>query len=999
MATLSARPGDAQALKAFIAAQVSGAALSFAPGDPKNLFGTPSVSLSLPDGGSLSEPNAVASYLAEGSPLKPAGAAAARVAQWLEWEAAVLRPAAYEGGPALDAALAQLAEAAGGGGFLAGGGAPTVADVAVLCTLLPLRRRGDLAAAPPAVESLLSRAEAALPLAPALAAALAGAPEAALLAAFAADAAARAAAAPKRPIPGKRNVLITSALPYVNNVPHLGNIIGCVLSADCYARLAARGYNTLFVCGTDEYGTATETKALEEGLTCQQICDKYHAIHSGIYEWFGISTDRFGRTPTRHQTEICQDLFMRLWERGNCMEQSMEQLYSEAAGKFLADRFVSGTCPKCGYDDARGDQCDGCGGLMNPTELINPRCKITGTRPVVRSTRHVFLDLPRLSGELQSYIDAASKGGGWSSNCMQVTNAWMRDGLKQRCITRDLKWGIPVPLDGFRDKVFYVWFDAPIGYISITAAYTPHWREWWQDPDNVELVQFMGKDNVPFHTVLFPGTLLGSGQRWTLMRSISVTEYLNYEGGKFSKSRGTGVFGNDARDTGLPPEVWRYYLLANRPESADTDFKWSDLQARTNSELLKNLGNLVNRVLMFTAKFYDGVAPPPHPEKGQREAAELGAALEAKAREYVEAMEARRLRAGIGIAMAASTDANKFFTDTAAFRVIKTDPEHAGTIVAACLGAIRLLAALVAPYTPTLTDKILAQLALPAEAALLTDELLAGAASPHTLVPGGHKLGTPAPLVAEIPDEVIEALRVKYAGKQEAAASGTAAGGGGAAAAAGGAAAGGGKAAAAAGGKGAAAAAGGKAAAAAAAGGGKKGGGGGGGGKKDDAPVDVSRLDIRVGFITKAWHHPDAESLYVEEIEVGEDAPRQVVSGLVKHVPLVELTERKVLVLCNLKPAAMRGVTSQAMVLCASDADGKVELIDPPSGAQVGERVTVPGYLGDPDEQLNPKKKIFESVAPDLATDAARVACYKGVPLATSGGPCTAASVAGGGIR
>ncbi|KAI8463720.1 MAG: tRNA synthetases class I (M)-domain-containing protein [Monoraphidium minutum] len=792
---------------------------------------------------------------------------------------------------------------------------------------------------------------------------------------------------------------ITSALPYVNNVPHLGNIIGCVLSADAYARYCrARGYNTLFVCGTDEYGTATETKALEEGMTCQQICDKYHAIHRGIYEWFGISTDKFGRTPTRHQTRICQDLFTKLWDRGNLVEQSMEQLYSEAAGKFLADRFVSGTCPKCGYEDARGDQCDACGSLMNPTELINPRCKITGTKPVVRSTRHIFLDLPKLSDELQAYIDNASKDGGWSSNCQQVTNAWMRDGLKQRCITRDLKWGIPVPLDGFRDKVFYVWYDAPIGYISITASYTPHWEEWWQSPDDVELVQFMGKDNVPFHTVLFPGTLLGSGQSWTLMKSISVTEYLNYEGGKFSKSRGTGVFGNDARDTGLPVEVWRYYLLANRPESADTDFKWSDLQARTNSELLKNLGNLVNRVLMFVAKFCDGVVPAAHPEKGAAEVAELGVLLDGKVQEYVAAMESRRLREGIRLAMAASTDANKFFTDTAVFKVIKTDPEHAGTLVAACLGAIRLLAALVGPYMPTLTDKMLAQLNLPQDAALLTDALLAGAKAPHTLMAAGHKLGTPAPLVAEIPDEVIEELRLKYGGKQDtsAAVASSAAAGGGAAAPGGakGGAAGAGAAAVKGGAKGGK---GGDAAAAAAAGGGKK---GGGGGDRKDAPVDVSRLDIRVGRIIKAWRHPDADSLYVEEIDVGEGQPRQVVSGLVKHVPEAEMQGRPVVVLCNLKPAAMRGVASQAMVLCATHPEsGKVELIEPPAGAKPGDRVTVAGFDGEPDEMLNPKKKIFEAVQPDLATNADRVACYKGAPLAAPAGPCTAASVAGGSIR
>ena len=229
---------------------------------------------------------------------------------------------------------------------------------------------------------------------------------------------------------------------------------------------------------------------------------------------------RFGRTPSRAQTEVCQSIFQSLKDRGCLVEQSMEQLYSEALGKFLADRFVVGTCPKCKYEDARGDQCDACGNLLNPTELINPKCKFSGTKPVIRSTRHIFLDLPQLSPKLQEYINTTSQMGGWSSNCIQVTGAWMRDGLKNRCITRDLKWGTPVPMEGYEDKVFYVWFDAPIGYISITANYTSEWEKWWKNPDDVEMVQFMGKDNVPFHTVIFPATLLGTGDPWTMMRNI-----------------------------------------------------------------------------------------------------------------------------------------------------------------------------------------------------------------------------------------------------------------------------------------------------------------------------------------------------------------------------------------------------------------------------------------------------------------------------------------------
>lgn len=296
------------------------------------------------------------------------------------------------------------------------------------------------------------------------------------------------------PKAGQRNVLVTSALPYVNNVPHLGNIIGCVLSADVWARYCrARGYNTLYVCGTDEYGTATETKALQEKTTPQTICDKYFRLQRRIYRWFDISFDVFGRTSTPKQAEVAQDIFRKNDTHANTQEQVMEQLYCNTCERFLADRFVHGNCPHCNYDDARGDQCDACGKLLNAHELKNPACTLCQTAPQVKQSRHIFLDLPKLQPELEQWIDAASVAGAWSHNSIAVTKTWTSGGLKPRCITRDLKWGVPVPKAGFESKVFYVWFDAPIGYISITASYTDHWRQWWQNPANVQLYQFMGK--------------------------------------------------------------------------------------------------------------------------------------------------------------------------------------------------------------------------------------------------------------------------------------------------------------------------------------------------------------------------------------------------------------------------------------------------------------------------------------------------------------------------
>ena len=311
--------------------------------------------------------------------------------------------------------------------------------------------------------------------------------------------------------------LITSALPYVNNVPHLGNLIQ-VLSADVFARFCRlRGYETLYVCGTDEYGTATETKALEEGVTPRELCDRFHAIHRDIYSWFGISFDKFGRTSTPRQTEIVQSIFKDLDAAGYVKSQTIEQLYCEHCGRFLADRYVRGTCPSCGYDGARGDQCENCGKLLDPTELKEPKCSTCGATPRLKSTTHLYIDLPAIKPRLEEWMKKASVEGFWANNAVQMTQAWIRDGLHERAITRDLKWGIPVPKVGYEDKVFYVWFDAPIGYISITACAGDEkgfdWKYWWQRPDEVELFQFIGKDNIPFHTVIFPRA------SWALDRS------------------------------------------------------------------------------------------------------------------------------------------------------------------------------------------------------------------------------------------------------------------------------------------------------------------------------------------------------------------------------------------------------------------------------------------------------------------------------------------------
>lgn len=318
----------------------------------------------------------------------------------------------------------------------------------------------------------------------------------------------------------------------------------------------ARNYNTLYICGTDEYGTATETKALEEHVTPQELCDKYNALHREIYEWFDIGFDHFGRTTTKLQTKIAQDIFLKLSQNDFLVENSVTQLFCKQHQGFLADRFVEGTCPKCGYEDARGDQCDACGQLLDPLELIDPRCKLDNHSPVKRDSKHIFLELDKLQLELEQWVKKSFDAGQWSRNGLSITENWLKQGLKKRCITRDLTWGTPVPLKGYEKKVLYVWFDACIGYLSITADYTTDWEKWWRAKEDVKLYQFMGKDNVPFHTVIFPGTQIGTkDDNWTMLHHLSTTEYLQYEGGKFSKSRGVGVFGNNARDTGVPSSV------------------------------------------------------------------------------------------------------------------------------------------------------------------------------------------------------------------------------------------------------------------------------------------------------------------------------------------------------------------------------------------------------------------------------------------------------------
>lgn len=426
---------------------------------------------------------------------------------------------------------------------------------------------------------------------------------------------------------------------------------------------------------------------------------------------------------------------------------------------FLADRYVNGTCPKCSYDDARGDQCDQCGSLLNAEELISPKCTVCKNQPTVKNTKHLFLDLPKVEGDLKKWIDKQSTEGKWSQNSTAITKKWISEGLKSRCITRDLKWGTPVPLKGYENKVFYVWFDAPIGYISITANYTKNWEEWWKKPENnVELYQFMGKDNTPFHTVIFPSSLLATHEPWTLVKSVSTTEYLTYESGKFSKSRGTGVFGNQASQTDIEPSLWRYYLLSNRPETSDSDFSWEELKNKINGELSDNLGNFLNRGLKFIKSHFEGKVPQVNITDSERD---LKVAVDAEMKKYFEALEGIGIREGLRIVMAISKLGNHYIQEKKPWALVKEEGqmESAGTALAVTASLAKLIAVFIQPYLPGLSKKILDQ--------LKTDETRYPEEFNFDYLPAGHEIGEIIPLIGKLQTEQIAEYKQLFSGEKD----------------------------------------------------------------------------------------------------------------------------------------------------------------------------------------------------------------------------------------
>lgn len=715
--------------------------------------------------------------------------------------------------------------------------------------------------------------------------------------------------------------LITSALPYVNNIPHLGNLIQ-MLSGDVFARFCRnRGYDTLYICGTDEYGTATETKALEEKKSPRELCDYYYNEHTKIYDWFHINFDKFGRTSNDECTEITQDLFNDLDKNGLITEHTNNQLFCNHCNMFLADRFVHGICPKCGYEDARGDQCDKCGSLLDPTELKQPRCSTCASTPEVKETKHLYINLPKISGKLDEWMKKVSVEGKWADNAVNITKAWIRDGLNERAITRDLKWGIPVPKKGYENKVFYVWFNAPIGYMSITKQLANElikagkksfdWKSWWlpseseegKNKEHVDLFQFIGKDNIPFHTVIFPCTLLGSGHDWTKLYHMSSTEYLNYEDGKFSKSRGIGVFGTDAIESGIPADAWRFYIFYNRPEKQDFQFTWKDFQEKMNSELIGNLGNLVNRTLLFVTRYYGGKIPSaPVDEELWSEVKKL----EAKA---TENLEWANLKDAFRSMFEIADICNKKFQAAEPWKTRTTEPEKAESLLFNLCYIIKDLMIMMNPYMPQYTQQVMGYFGKSIRESQVGKETNEGLDwSDLGNTTGLSEIGETAVYFTPMDQKTMLAFRAKFAGSQTERKEG------------------------------------GKAE--------KK-------QKKQEKKTEpevlpaekqpeffAKNIQLKVAKIVSVERNPDSDKLYIEHLDDGSGTDRVIQSGLVPYLKESELLGKHVIIADNLAPRKMRGIESRGMLLAADykDADGKdcVEPITAPWAAP-GTKVILEG--------------------------------------------------------
>ncbi|MFG2545786.1 methionine--tRNA ligase [Streptomyces sp. NPDC048594] len=567
--------------------------------------------------------------------------------------------------------------------------------------------------------------------------------------------------------------LITSALPYINGIKHLGNMVGSMLPADVYARyLRQRGHEVLYICATDEHGTPAELAAKEQGVPVAEFCASAHDAQKAVYDGFALAFDYFGRSSSPQNVEITQHFARKLNENGFIEERAIRQVYSPADGRFLPDRYVEGTCPHCGYDKARGDQCENCTRVLDPTDLIEPRSAISGSTDLeVRETKHLFLLQSKLQHEVEEWV--ARHEEEWPQLAASIARKWLNEGLHDRAITRDLDWGVPVPADTWPDlaaegKVFYVWFDAPIEYIGATKEWADQdpenrdWKSWWYDADDaVRYTEFMAKDNVPFHTVMFPATELGVREPWKKVDYVKAFNWLTYYGGKFSTSQKRGVFTDQALDI-LPADYWRYFLIANAPESDDSSFTWEHFTATVNKDLADTLGNFVNRVLSFSKKRF-GEAVPAGGEPGEAET-RLGAEIATLLAEYEAQMEALQFRKAAAALRALWSAGNSYLEEKAPWLEIKTDKDGAALTLRTAMNLIHLYAVVSEPFIPGTAAAMRQAFSLEEDTAtwITPDEARA-----LTAVAAGTPFTVPPVLFAKLTDDDLDAYKERFGGEPQ----------------------------------------------------------------------------------------------------------------------------------------------------------------------------------------------------------------------------------------
>ena len=670
---------------------------------------------------------------------------------------------------------------------------------------------------------------------------------------------------------------VTAALPYANGPVHIGHLAGVYLPADIYVRyLRAVGRDVKFICGSDEHGVPITIRAQKEGVTPQQVVDKYHVLIRDSFRDFNVSFDVYSRTSSATHAEVSSGFFTKLNDEGKFIEQTTQQYYDEQAQQFLADRYIVGTCPNCGNENAYGDQCERCGSTLNPTELINPRSMLSGAQPVLRDTRHWFLPLDQYEPWLREWIVEGHKSD-WKTNVYGQCKSWIDQGLHPRAVTRDLDWGVPVPVAGAEGKVLYVWFDAPIGYISATKeAFPDEWELYWKDA-GTKLVHFIGKDNIVFHCIIFPVMLKAHGE-YILPDNVPANEFLNLEGDKISTSRNWAVWLHEyLQDFPGQADVLRYTLCANAPETKDNDFTWKDFQSRNNNELVATLGNFVNRAAVLTHKFFEGRVP------AQGELQEIDHDTLRQAAEFPakigELIESYRFRDALAEVLNLARLGNKYLAETQPWHLIKTDVARTGTVLNIALQLAAALAPVLQPFLPESAQKL---------AAMLNSSIgVWASAAELNVLPSGHILQAPELLFAKIEDAAVEAqvqklLDTKMANQLENTPTTPA--------------------------------------------------------KENISFDEFAKMDLRIGTVIAAEKVPKTKKLLKLTVDTGLDQ-RTIVSGIAEHFTPEELIGQQVQVLLNLAPRELKGIVSEGMLLLAENADGSLALMQPGKPVRNGSSV------------------------------------------------------------